>query len=480
MTKALWKMIPFSLKSIISRVNAPMGGIYMKKTLYVGVAALALTAGMAQAEGHLVFTPGEGSFSWDSYEAYVADAPDLSGQTVTVFGPWLSPEAEVFTSMLAYFEEATGATATYTGSDSFEQQIVIDAEAGSPPNIAVFPQPGLAANLAEQGLLTPLGAESAAWVTENYAAGPSWVDLGTYADADGMDQFYGFFFNVNVKSLVWYVPENFEDAGYEVPQSMEELIALSEQIIADGDTPWCIGLGSGAATGWVATDWVEDLMLRTQSPEVYDMWVSNEIPFNDPRVLEAIDLFGMFAKNDDMVAGGSGAVGTTDFRDSPAGMFTSPAQCYMHRQASFAPAFFPEGTELGTDADFFYFPSYASKDLGNPVLGGGTLMAVTDANGATMEFMKFLQTPIAHEIMMAQTGFLTPHTGVNLAAYMDDTLRGQGEILQNATTFRFDASDLMPGAIGAGTFWTGMVDFVGGASAEDVAAQIQASWDALK
>ena len=174
----------------------------MNKSLYIGVAAAALIAGMAHAEGHLAFAPGEGDFSWDSYEAYAANAPDLSGQTVTVFGPWLSPEAEVFSSMLAYFEEATGADTAYTGSDTFEQQIVIDAEAGSPPNIAVFPQPGLASNLASQGLLTPLGAESAAWVNENYAAGQSWVDLGTYGDANGDDQFYGFFFNVNVKSLV--------------------------------------------------------------------------------------------------------------------------------------------------------------------------------------------------------------------------------------------------------------------------------------
>ncbi len=452
----------------------------MKKTLVSGVALAALTAGMASADGHLVFAPGEGDFSWDSFTAYADGAPDLSGQSVTVFGPWLSPEAEVFSSMLAYFSEATGAEATYTGSDGFEQQIVIDAEAGSPPNIAVFPQPGLAANMASQGLLTPLGADAAAWVGDNYAAGQSWVDLGTYADAEGADQFYGFFYNVNVKSLVWYVPENFEDAGYEIPETMEDLIALSEQMIADGETPWCIGLGSGPATGWPATDWVEDIMLRTQTPDVYDQWVSNEIPFNDPRVIEAIDTFGMFAKNDDMVAGGAGSVGTTDFRDSPAGLFSSPAQCYMHRQASFAPAFFPEGTEVGVDADFFYFPSFGEKDLGNPVLGGGTLLAMTDANDAAVELMKFLQTPFSHEVMMAQTGFLTPHTGVNLATYQDDTLRGQGEILQNATTFRFDASDLMPGAIGAGTFWTGMVDFVGGASAEDVAGQIQESWDALK
>ncbi|SLN14907.1 ABC transporter substrate-binding protein [Pseudooctadecabacter jejudonensis] len=452
----------------------------MKKSLYAGVAAVALTASMAHADGHKLFADGEGPFSWDSFNEWAAGAPDLSGETVTVFGPWLSPEDEYLDNMFVYFEEATGADVVYTGSDGFEQQIVIDAQAGSAPNIAVFPQPGLAANLAEQGLLTPLGDDAGAWVAENYAAGSSWVDLGTYADAEGADQFYGFFFNVNVKSLVWYVPENFEDAGYEVPETMEELIALSEQMIADGETPWCIGLGSGPATGWPATDWVEDIMLRTQSPADYDAWVSNELPFNDPKVIEAIETFGMFAKNDDMVAGGAGAVGTTDFRDSPAGLFSSPAQCYMHRQASFAPAFFPEGTEVGEDADFFYFPSFAEKDLGNPVLGGGTLMAVTDPSDATFAFMEFLQQPFAHEAMMAQTGFLTPHTGVNLDAYASASLRGQGEILQNATTFRFDASDLMPGAIGAGTFWTGMVDYVGGASAEDTANAIQDSWDAIK
>lgn len=451
----------------------------MKMKLYASAAAVALTATAVHADAHLVFAPDEGDFSWDSYNEWAANAPDLSGQDVTIFGPWLSPEDDIFRSMIAYFTDATGANVTYTGSDSMEQQIVIDAEAGSPPNIAVFPQPGLAATMAAQGLLTPLGDDMGAWVADNYAAGQSWVDLGTYSDANGDDQFYGFFYNVNVKSLVWYVPENFEDAGYEIPGSMEELIALSEQIIADGETPWCIGLGSGAATGWPATDWVEDIMLRTQEPSVYDQWVANEIPFNDPRVINAVETFGLFAKNDDMVAGGSAAVGSTDFRDSPTGMFSSPPQCYMHRQASFAPAFFPEGTELGEDADFFYFPSFDELDLGNPVLGGGTLMAVTDASDATMAFMEFLKLPIAHEVMMAQTGFLTPHSGVNLETYADASLRGQGEILLNATTFRFDASDLMPGAIGAGAFWTGMVDFVGGASAEDVTGAIQDSWDAL-
>ena len=412
--------------------------------------------------------------------AAVALGSAAQAEQITVFGPWLGPDQANVEQVLAAFAAASGHDVRYSGSDSFEQQIVIDAEAGSAPNVAVFPQPGLAADMARRGFLTPLPAGTGDWLLENYAAGQSWVDLGTYANAEGNPELYGFFYKVDVKSLVWYNPENFEDAGYEVPQTMEQLIALSEQIVADGGTPWCIGLGSGGATGWPATDWVEDMMLRTQPPEVYDAWVSNELPFDAPEVVNAIEQFGLFARNDAFVAGGAGAVATTDFRDSPRGLFDSPPQCYMHRQASFIPAFFPEGTEVGADADFFYFPAYESEDLGSPVLGAGTLWAITNPSDAANDLIEFLKTPEAHEIWMGLGGFLTPHTGVDNAAFGDPTLANMNDILLGATTFRFDASDLMPGAVGAGSFWTGMVDYAGGADAAEVAAGIQASWDAIK
>lgn len=450
----------------------------MKKILLGSVAALAISATGAFAAGHTNITIGEGPFNWDSLSD--VQAMDLSGETITIFGPWTGNEKDNFERVVKIFEDATGADVEYTGSDSFEQQINIDVEAGSPPNLAVFPQPGLAANVAAKGGLVPLGDATKQKVLDDYAAGQSWVDLGTYADADGADQFYGLFYNVNVKSLVWYSPDAFEDAGYEVPETMEGLIALSDQIVADGGTPWCIGLGSGAATGWPATDWVEDIMLRTQSPADYDAWVANELKFDDPKVVNAIEIFGSFAKNDDYVDGGSSAVATTDFRDSPTGLFDTPPKCFMHRQASFIPAFFPEGTELGVDADFFYFPAFEAKDLGTPVLGAGTLFAMTKDSKGTRAFVNFIQTAVAHEAYMAQNGFLTPHTGVNTDIYPTETMKAQGDILLNATTFRFDGSDLMPGAIGAGTFWSGMVDFVGGQSAADTGAAIQKSWDDIK
>lgn len=450
----------------------------MKRSLLATAAGLGLMAGTASAQD-LKFAPGEGGFNWDSLDAYAA-AHDYSGQEISITGPWTGLDKELVESVIAYFQQATGATVKYSGSESFEQDIVISTQANSAPNIGIFPQPGLAADLAGKNALAPLTEDDAAWVRENYAAGQSWIDLGTYANADGADELYGFFYKVDVKSLVWYVPEAFDESGYDVPESMEELKELTDQIVADGGTPWCIGLGSGAATGWPATDWVEDMMLRTQDPATYDKWVSNELPFNDPAVVAAIEEYGYFARNDAYVDGGAAAVANTDFRDSPGGLFNFPPKCYMHKQASFIPTFFPEGTEVGEDVDFFYFPSYAGKDLGKPVLGAGTLFAITDDSEATRGFIDFLKTPIAHEIWMAQSGFLTPLKTVNADMYANDTLKALGDVLLGATTFRFDGSDLMPGEIGADAFWKGMVAYTGGEDAQSVADGIQERWTSIR
>ncbi len=451
----------------------------MKKYFsFLLVLAAALAATPIGAQDEMVFPVGEGPFHWENLEAF--EGVDLSGQEITVLTIWEGEEGAKMESVFAYFEMATGADIVHAGSDSLEQQIVIDCEAGSPPDVVGFYQPGLAADMAASGCLLPLGDSLRDYLLENYAAGESWVDLGTYPDANGEEQFFAFNYRADVKSLVWYVPDEFENAGYEVPTTMEELIALSEQIVADGGTPWCIGVGSGDATGWPATDWVEDLVLRTQPPDVYDGWVTNEVAFNDERIVNAIELFGTFVRSDDWVAGGAGAAATIDFRDSPQGLFVVPPDCYMHRQGSFTPAFFPEGVELGLDADFFYFPAFAEQDLGTPVLGSANFFTRTNDSEAVTVLLDYLATPLANEIWMAQGGFLTAHTGVNPDAYSTETFRKLADVLLSATTFRIDGSDLMPGAIGAGAFWTGMVDFISGSSAQEVADAVQSAWDAIK
>lgn len=191
----------------------------MRKTLLATAAVMALLSGAAFA-ADLKFAPGgDAKFNWKSYEDFKAAHADLKGQTLTIFGPWRGEDEALFQSVLAYFADATGVNVRYSSSENYEQQIVIDTQAGSPPNIAILPQPGLLADLAAKGFLVPLGDVTARRVKENYGAGQSWVDLGSYKGKDGNKAYFAFPFKADVKSLVWYVPENFEEAGYKVPRA---------------------------------------------------------------------------------------------------------------------------------------------------------------------------------------------------------------------------------------------------------------------
>ncbi|MGC6517185.1 MAG: ABC transporter substrate-binding protein [Candidatus Puniceispirillaceae bacterium] len=450
---------------------------FTKKMLGVAAVTAASIAYAGAAKAEVCNTPSS-----------MGDLGKFEGEVITIAGSMQGKDEENLLATVSCFEQATGAVVKYSGSRDFAALIVADLQSNNAPNVAIFPQPGLAGDMAKEGYLSPLGDDLENWMVNNYGAGQSWVDLGTYTGQDGNKAFYGFAFKQDLKSLVWYSPEQFEDNGYEIPTTMEDLIALSDQMVADGNTPWCIGIESGNATGWTATDWMEDLMLRTASPKKYDQWVSNELPFNSPEVLNAMEIWGKFSRNDDYVAGGSAAVATTFFGDAPKGLFTSPAQCMMHRQASFIPAFFPnKGEEVAAgEADFFYFPPFKDTNLkyvnvkGNPVLGAGTLYTITKDSPATRAFFEYLTEAKAHEVWMSQGAFLTAHKGADLSAYASAAQRKQGEILVNASTFRFDASDLMPGAIGAGAFWSEMTAFANGQDAQTTADNIQAAWDAIK
>ena len=194
--------------------------------------------------------------------------------------------------------------------------------------------------------------EPADWVRDNYASGQDWVDIGTWVGPDGKKHFYGINYFTYIKSIVYYVPENFEDAGYKIPQTLEELKALSARIVADGETPWCFGLFAEGSTGFTGDDLMEDLLLRREPVEVYDKWITNEIKVDDPRIVAALEELGEFLRNKKYVAGD---VATNDWRTEAKGHFTSPPRCYMYHQGSYLPAFFPKDKNYG-DWDFFYFP----------------------------------------------------------------------------------------------------------------------------
>lgn len=401
----------------------------------------------------------------------------LAGTTVTVFGPESSDaEAGSHQAALDIFAAQNGMTIQYTGERSFSDLINAQAAGGNPPDIAVFPQPGKIADFAREGWLLPIPDPVIETMNENIGA--AWNAFG---NVDGVQ--YAIPTKADLKSLVWYRPADFAANGYEVPTTWNDLKALTLQMIDDGNVPWCVGIESGGATGWTFTDWVEDLTLRYQGADFYDQWVAHDIPFNTPEMnaiwTEILDLWN----TPGAVYAEGGTISSTFFGDN--GRPLVEGDCMMHRQASFFSAFFPDGTGFGPDGvDVFYFPSVSGD---RPVLGAGTLVAAFRDAPEVWAVMEYYATPqYADNRQRFQnlskgggavlSGFLSPNINANLDLYQP-LEQSFLDILFTAEVVRFDASDLMPAAVGAGTFWTESTSAVNGdKTVEEATDAIEASW----
>lgn len=397
--------------------------------------------------------------------------------SVSLFAAMEPFEAEALQAVLDdLVNSETDYTAEIEASADFEEQAQIRVEGGNPPDVIMYPQPGAVLEQAEAGnaiALEDMGFD----IAELEATFGSYLlSLGEFEG-----KHYGIPTNINLKSTVWYAKDDFDAAGYQVPTTFDDMIALSDQIVADGGTPWCVGFESGGATGWPATDWMEDIMLRTAGPDVYDQWVTHEIPFNDPAVAHAAELLGQVMFTEGYVLGGADQTPSIAFGDAPLPMFDDPPGCFMHRQANFIIAFFPEDAEAGVDYDSFAFP--AIEQPGESALFAGELSAVfRDAP----EVRDFIERFVSQPVQCAQgesqeTSRISPNIEVGPECYTNPLLAQAAGVLTEslaADTARFDASDLMPSAVGAGSFWTGMVEYMqGGPEAlQGVLDDIEASW----
>jgi alpha-glucoside transport system substrate-binding protein len=274
----------------------------------------------------------------------------------------------------------------------------------------------------------------------------------------------------------------FSENGWEIPETWDDLLALSDTIAATGIKPWCAGIESGEATGWPATDWLEDVLLRTAGPDVYDQWVNHEIPFNDPAVVEALDQVGAILKNADYVNGGIGdvnSIATTAFQDG--GLPIVEGQCALHRQAGFYAANWPEGTTVAEDGDAFafYLPTI-SDEFGRPVLGGGEFVAAFSDDLAVQALQTYLSSAVWANEKAKFTpagGWVSANTGLDVANLTSPIDQLSAQIFQDPeAVFRFDGSDQMPGEVGSNSFWKEMTAWITGGDTQDALDNIESSW----
>jgi alpha-glucoside transport system substrate-binding protein len=375
-------------------------------------------------------------------------------------------EQEVaFRKDLTTFATANGFTVKFVKAGSWDTEIRTRVAGGSPPDVGLFPQPGLLCDLAAQKKV--LAYDDATVATDKETLVPGFVGAGTCADG----KVYGLPSAVSVKSLLWYDQPAFAAAGYTAPKTLDELTALTDKIRTSGKVPWCIAAESGAATGWPITDWIEDLVLRFAGPDNYDKWVKGELKFDSPEIKPAFEYFQKIAFTQGNVLGGPKGIVSTNFQTGGNALFKQPPGCYLFKQATFiaGKGGFPDAvlSKLDTEVGVAAFPA---KEAGNnPVLTGGDLAAAFNNDANTIKLRNFIASK-ENGLEVGKAGYFSPHKTFDVALYPSKTLQTIAkDVLYASTAARFDGSDLMPAKVGAGTFWTEPVKWISGQEDLDAA-----------
>ena len=354
------------------------------------------------------------------------------GGEVSVVGSWTGSEEDSFRAMIAPWEECSGATVNYTGSRDLAAQLTTGIASGALPDVAGLPGPGLMKDWYDQGALKPLDFVDFATYEANTP--PGFAAAGKADDG----KLLGIFTKAAVKGLIYYNTANWEGGD---PATFDDMNTTARGAVSGDEKQWCIGVESGAASGWPGTDWIEDIVLRQSGPDVYDAWVAGEQKWTSPEIKSAFETFGDAVANS---FGGSNFIVTTNFGKAANPMFEDPPGCLLHHQASFITDFFKNeaGAQDG-DFDFFVMPDI-NPEFSGAITTAGDLFGMFNDTPQAQSLIQYLLTAEAQQIWVERGGFISMNKNVPVDAYPDDTSRRSAEILAGASTAKFDASDLMP------------------------------------
>jgi len=391
------------------------------------------------------------------------------GGTVNFIGPWGGAEQNAFISVVQPFENATGITVNYTGSRDVNSLLVTRVTAGNPPDLADFSTPGLLSQFQSQGKLQDLSKVlDMNTMGQQYAK--TWIDLGTFNG-----EFVAFTFKVATKGLIWYNPVVWSADNLQFPSTWDQMISLSNQLVSQGKTPWCIALESGSASGWPGTDWLEDIVLRQSGQDIYNQWWQGKIAWTSPQISQAWKTWGQIVGNPKMLYGGANRTLSTNFANDADPLFTNPPGCYMEHQASFMSGFiqadYPSLKE-GTGYNFFMFPPFTAGAPSSVEVGGDLIGAFTDTPQA-QALVRYLASSQAQDIWAKiGGGYLSANLQIPSTDYPDLLSQKSAEALAKAQVAVFDASDQMPSAM-TNAFYQAVLSYVQNPSDSNLTSILQ-------
>lgn len=388
---------------------------------------------------------------------------------VEILGSFSGDEATLFEEALADVELRTGVEITYTPAPNFNQEMSDRIAAGNLPDIALYPEPNLL--LTQKTSMVPLDD-----IVNLPALQDSLVPGMDALARDIQGKTWGLPIRANIKSVVWYSQEAFAAKGYTAPTTDDELSALVKQIKSDGGTPWCLGIESGSSTGWVATDWIEDYVLRMGGAEEYRSWAAGDIPFASDLFRQSALKFKSVWDPKGNVAGGADSVVAESFSTVDDGMFSASPDCYLMRQGSFFTGFLPIDVQQNMDTEVGVFALPATTDGTQGVVGRAELAAAFAKDADVQAVLNRMLSDLFGGTWAKAGGWLSPHITFDGRKYPNETIRDIAAILYSSQVFVYDASDLMPEAVGNGAFTQSVTAWIkGDISLDDMAKVIDAA-----
>ena len=398
--------------------------------------------------------------------------------SVSLLSVWTGEEQDSFKAVVAPFTQKTGIKVNITATRDLNATLTTLIQGQNPPDIAILPNPGKMQQLASQGNLISLdNFLDVNTIQSQYAKG--WIDLGSYNN-----KLYALFYKAANKGTIWYSPAQFQSNGYTVPTTWDQLISLSNTIAGSGKFPWAMGVSSGSASGWPGADWIAEIFLNLNGPDLYDKWVAHQIPWTDSSVKNAFQMFGQIAGGKNYINGAPQSILATGFQDASYQPFASPPTAYMYYLGDFTEGFITgqfKSATAGTDFNFFPFPTINSQ-YANALTGGADVVTALTNNSAVKQLVQYMATADAQTIWVKRGGFTATNKEVDSSAYPDKVAAASAQSLASASIFRFGADDLMPSQV-EDAFWKGVVTYIGDqtqldsvlSQIEGVAAQAYAS-----
>lgn len=368
---------------------------------------------------------------------------------------WSGTELATYQSVNQGFKKKTGITVNVESTRDLSTVLTTRVRGNNAPDITGSPSLNQFQLLASQGKVLRLDKFfDMATFRQNYSQG--WIDLATVNGG-----LYAVTPTGNSKGTIWYNPKQFQANSYTVPTTFDDMVTLSNKIASGGKYPWSMGVESGAASGWPAADWVDQIYISLNGPDMSDKWVAHKIPWTDPSVKKSFQMFGEIANGNHFINGGSQAILATAFQDACYLPYDTPPKAYMFYLGDFAAGFitaqFPS-IKPGTDFNFFPFPTINPQYAG-AVTGGTNMLFAMQDNDGTRQYMEYLASAEAQEIWVKGGGVTAMNKSVPLSAYNDDVARATAKQLTQATSFRTSQDDAMPTAM-ENAYWKGMLSYI--------------------